>query len=172
MTEIPAVTLSDLVGDARGRAVPILTEGFVGIYRWHAKRTLREVSRVRAAEVDGTILGVSLLERLAPEVGYVYYLSVGLAHRRRGIGGVLLDDALGIFRRDGALVVYGAVEENNEASQALFRSRGFRLVERKETSYRDGGLGAWGLRRRMWLVGGEVLLGLRLVSERAGSPSE
>jgi ribosomal protein S18 acetylase RimI-like enzyme len=169
VTEDQRLALIDLVGDARERAVPVLKEGFVGIYRWHAKRTLRDVSMVRAAEVDGTILGVSLLERLAPDVGYVYYMSVGLTHRRRGIGGVLLDDALRIFRRDGARVVYAAVEEDNEASLALFRSRGFRVVERKETSYRDGGLGAWGLRSRMWLVGGELLLGLRLAPEPAGS---
>lgn len=169
MTEPPGLTLSDLLGGARERAVPILKEGFVGIYRWHAKRTLREVPIVRAAEVDGAILGVSLLERLVPEAGYVYYLAVAQAHRHRGIGGVLLDDALRIFRRDGAQVVYGAVEEENQASLALFRSRGFRPVERKETSYRDGGLGAWGLRRRMWLVGGEVLMGFRIAPAPASS---
>jgi ribosomal protein S18 acetylase RimI-like enzyme len=171
VTEVVGLTLTDLVGDARERAVPVLKEGFVGVYRWHAKRTLREVPTVRAAEVDGTILGVSLLDWLAPEVGYVYYLSVGRSHRQRGIGGLLLDDALGIFRRGGATVVYGAVEEDNQASLALFRSRGFRMVERKETSYRDGGLGAWGLRSRMWLVGGEVLLGLRLVSASSSPPA-
>jgi ribosomal protein S18 acetylase RimI-like enzyme len=164
VTEVQGLTLTDLVGEAREHAVPVLKEGFVGIYRWHAKRTLREVSRVRAAEVGGEVLGVSLLERLTPEVGYVYYLSVSLAHRRRGVGGALLDDALAGFGRDGVEVVYGAVEEDNDASLALFRSRGFRGVERKETSYRDGGLGAWGLRSRMWLVGGEVLMGLRIAS--------
>ena len=169
VAKVPGLTLTDLVGDARERAVPILKEGFVGIYRWHAKRTLREVSLVRAAEVDGTIVGVSLLERLVPEVGYVYYVSVGQAHRHRGIGGALLDDALSGFSRAGAQVVYGAVEEGNDPSLALFRSRGFRAVERKETSYREGGLGAWGLHRRMWLVGGEVLLGLRLTPDPASS---
>jgi len=168
MSKPPRWELTDLVGEARERAVPVLKEGFVGIYRWHAKRTLREVSLVRAAEVDGAILGVALLERLAPEVGYVYYVSVGQAHRREGIGGALLDDALTGFGRAGAQVVYGAVEEDNDPSLALFRSRGFRVVERKETSYREGGLGAWGLRSRMWLVGGEVLLGLRLSPSPSG----
>ena len=65
-------------------------------------------------------------------------------------------------------MAYGAAEEENEASIALFRSRGFRPVERKELSFREGGLGAWGLRSRMTLVGGEVLMGLRLSS--AGPP--
>jgi ribosomal protein S18 acetylase RimI-like enzyme len=162
----PAMRLIDLDGEAREQAVPTLKEGFVGIYRWHAKRTLRTVSRVRAAFVGEAIVGVALLERLVPEVGYVYYLSVGLAHRKHGVGGVLLDDALSHFRSEGAEVVYGAVEEENRASLALFRSRGFRTVERKELSYRDGGLGAWGLRSRMWIVSGEVLLGIRIAPHR------
>lgn len=90
------------------------------------------------------------------------HLSTALAHRREGLGALLLDDALALFRREHALVAYGAAEEDNVASIALFRSRGFRTVERKELGFREGGLGAWGLRSRMTLVGGEVLLGLRL----------
>jgi ribosomal protein S18 acetylase RimI-like enzyme len=158
-TELRITTLD---GDAREQAIPVLKDGFEGIYRWHAKRTLRSVSVVRAAWYGPDLVGVSMLERLVPEVGYVYYLSVSAQHRRQGIGGALLDDALARFRAEGAQVVYGAVEDDNEPSRDLFRSRGFRIVERKETSYRDGGLGAWGLRSRMWLVGGEVLFGLRI----------
>jgi ribosomal protein S18 acetylase RimI-like enzyme len=163
----PEVRLIDLDGADRDHAIPTLKEGFVGIYRWHAKRTLRTVSRVRAAVVAGEIVGVSLLERLVPEVGYVYYVSVKSAYRSHGIGGRLLDDALAHFRAQGAEVVYGAVEEDNGASLALFRSRGFREVERKESGYREGGLGAWGLRSRMWIVSGEVLLGLRIAPHAA-----
>ena len=156
------IEVVELAGAERERAVPVLKEGFEGIYRWHAKRTLRTATWVRAASLGGEIVGVSVLERLEPEVGYIYYLSVALAHRREGLGAVLLDDALELFRRENASVAYGAAEDDNAASIALFRSRGFRLVERKELSFRDGGLGACGLRSRMTLVGGEVLLGLRL----------
>ncbi len=156
------VQITTLEGPERDAAIPVLKDGFVGIYRWHAKRTLRSVSVVRAAWWRAELVGVAMLERLEPEVGYVYYLSVGAAHRHQGVGAALLDDALDRFRAEGIEVVYGAVEEDNEPSIALFRSRGFRRVERKETSYRDGGLGAWGLRSRMWIVSGEVLLGLRL----------
>ena len=151
----------DLDGAARERALPTLREGFVGIYRWHAKRMLGRVRSVRAAELGGEIVGVALLDRLAPEVGYVYYLSVGERHRREGIGGALLDDALERFRHDGTKVVYAAVEGDNRASHALFRSRGFRVVERHERGYRDGGLGPKGLRSRMWVVSGEQVLGIR-----------
>ncbi|MGD0588806.1 MAG: GNAT family N-acetyltransferase [Thermoplasmata archaeon] len=156
------VDLIDLVGDDRERAVQVLKDGFEGIYRWHAKRTLRSATWVRAAIIRGDVTAVSVLERLDPEVGYVYYLSTALSHRREGLGALLLDDALALFRREHALVAYGAAEEDNVASIALFRSRGFRAVERKELGFREGGLGAWGLRSRMTLVGGEVLLGLRL----------
>jgi ribosomal protein S18 acetylase RimI-like enzyme len=160
------VRLIDLEGEARSRAVPALDAGFTGIYRWHAKRTLRRVSAVRAAELQGVVVGVSLLELLVPEVGYVYYIAVLPDHRRTGIGGALLDDALARFRGQGAEVVYAAVQQGNHSSLALFVSRGFRVTERKERSYRDGGLGAWGLRSRMLVVSGEALLGVRLANPR------
>jgi ribosomal protein S18 acetylase RimI-like enzyme len=152
----------DVVGATREELVPLIKDGFVGIYRWHAKRTLFRIDRVRAVRSGGGWLGLSMLERLAPEVGYVYYIVVGSAARQRGLGGFLLDDALAIFGAAGVEIVYAAVEEDNAASIALFTSRGFRLVDKQERSYKEGGLGAWGLRSRMMVVSGEVLLGLRL----------
>ncbi len=158
----------DLSLSDREEAVPVIIDSFEGVYRWHAKRTLREASRVRAIRDEGRVVGVSMLERLAPEVGYVYYLAVARSHRARGLGRVLLDDALELFDREKVEVVYAAAEEDNVPSLALFRSRGFRLVERKELGYREGGLGAWGLRSRMRIVGGEVLLGKRIAPASAG----
>jgi ribosomal protein S18 acetylase RimI-like enzyme len=164
-----APRLLDLQGAERERALPILIDGFVGIYRWHAKRTLRRIASVRGAELGGEVVGVSMLELLTPEVGYVYYVAVLGRVRRLGIGGYLLDDALGRFRASGATVVYAAVEEENAASERLFLSRGFRRVDRREPGYREGGLGAWGLHSRMMLVRGEVLFGLRFHrTEEAG----
>lgn len=140
----------------------MLRDSFTGIYRWHAKRTLGRIERVRAATSGVAVLGFSMLELLVPEAGYVYYVAVGSAHRRRGVGGRLLDDALALFEAGGAQVVYGAIEEENQPSQALFRSRGFREVQRDEASFREGGLGAQGLRSRMMVVRGEELFGRRL----------
>ena len=166
---LPAgLRLVDLAGAERERAVPVIRDGFVGIYRWHAKRTLREVPTVRAVTRDGEVVGVSLLDRLAPEVGYVYYIVVLSALRRRGIARALLDDALASFGASGAWVVYAAVQADNLPSRRLFERRGFRSVERKETGWREGGLGAWGLRSRMRLVPGELLLGLRLAAAAEG----
>ena len=167
VTEPGQVALVDLHGDARERAVPVIRDGFVGIYRWHAKHTLREVPTVRAAELGGEVVGVSLLDRLVPEVGYVYYIVVLGAHRGHGLGGLLLDDALRLFRAQDVEVVYAAVQAGNVASLRICGRRGFRTVERKETGWREGGLGAWGLRSRMRLVPGERLLGLRLRNSRA-----
>ncbi len=157
----------DLTGGEREAAVPILRASFVGYYRWHAKRTLREADTVRGAHQGAELRGVAMLDRIAPEVGYVFYLAVAADHRREGVGAALLDDALDRFRGDGAVVVYGVVEPDNRPSLGLFRSRGFREVERRETSYREGGLGAWGLRSKMRIVQDELLLGLRLT---AGGP--
>ncbi len=160
------IEIRTLEGEARELAVPTLKEGFEGIYRWHAKRTLRSVGTVRVAMIEGRIAGVALLERLVPEVSYVYYLAVGADYRRRGIGRALLDDALSGFRSDGTEVAYAAVEEENRPSQQLFRSRGFRLVDRDEPNWQEGGLGARGLRSRMWIVRGELLFGLRLAAQK------
>lgn len=152
----------DLLGNRRELAVPILIDSFVGIYRWHAKRTLRRISLVRGAMAGDQLVGVSMLEDLAPGVGYVYYIAVRREHRKLHVGTFLLDDALDRFRSQRAEIVYAASEEDNAASLALFRSRGFRIIERDERGYREGGLGAWGLRSKMMVVSGEVLLGLRI----------
>lgn len=159
----PIVTLT---GPAREALVPILKESFTGYYRWHAKRQLREVPVVRALRRDGAWWGAAELDRLAPGVGYVYYLFVGRAHRRAGVGAALLDDALDRFRADGASLVYAVAEATNRGSLALFRSRGFRTVRANERSWQEGGLSPRGLRSRMWIVGGEVVLGRRLAAPR------
>ncbi|MCI4342653.1 MAG: GNAT family N-acetyltransferase [Thermoplasmata archaeon] len=157
--------IRDLTQAERELAVPVLIDSFTGIYRWHAKRTLRSISRVRGAWSGEELAGVSMLEFLEPPVGYVYYIAVRLAHRRRGVARRLLDDALELFGQHGARVVFAAAEEDNTASLRLFTERGFRLTEPKEQGWREGGLGAWGLRSRMMVVSGEVLLGLRLHPE-------
>lgn len=134
--------LIDLPAGARVVAVPLLVDSFVGIYRWHAKRTLRDAAWVRAARRGEELVGVSMLEPLTAEVGYVYYLAVLAAHRGEGIGARLLDDALDRFRQSHRWVVYGAAEAENAPSLGRLRSRGFRPVERRELGYVEGRLGA------------------------------
>ena len=159
----------DRSGGGREEVVPIIRACFTGYYRWHAKRTLRDVPWVRAAVVDGRLTGFSLLTLLAPEAGYVYYLAVDPAFRRRGVGARLLDDALRLLGGRAARVVYAAVEVDNDPSLALFRGRSFREVAKDEPHYTEGGLGAYGLRAKMRIVRGEALLGLRLDPTYAGT---
>ncbi len=172
-SDAPELVLTELTDGARENAVPVIVDSFTGIYRWHAKRTLRSVSRVRGAWRSGELVGVSMLELLDPAVGYVYYLAVLRSHRRSGVARRLLDDALDLFRKcrgpsrlrrggRGQLRLFAAVRE-----------RGFRPTAPKERSWREGGLGAWGFRSRMMVVSGELLLGLRLSPEpdaSAGPP--
>jgi ribosomal protein S18 acetylase RimI-like enzyme len=164
----PTLAIRDLPSSEREAAVPILVDSFTGIYRWHAKRTLHTIGRVRGAWAGRDLVGVAMLELLDPAVGYVYYLAVRNGYRRLGVGRRLLDDALARFREAGVRVVFAAAEEENAASLRLFEDRGFRRTEPKERSWREGGLGAWGLRSRMMVVSGEVLLGLRLREEPRG----
>jgi ribosomal protein S18 acetylase RimI-like enzyme len=164
----PRYPTVELLGPERDRAIAALKESFTGIYRWHAKRTLREISTVRAVEDDREVVDVSMTELLDADVAYVYYLFVAAAHRGRGIASTLLDEAIERFAGSGAEVVYAACEEENLPSLRLFSSRGFRTVGRKETGFREGGLGAWGYQSRMRLVRGELLLGRRLRSRAAG----
>ena len=168
----PPWRVEEIPPEGRDAALVPIRASFTGIYRWHAKRTLREISRVRGIRsATGDLIAISMIELLVPEVGYVYYVAVMPELRRHGLGRALLEDALTLFRGTGAEVVYAAVEEDNRASLALFQGGGFRAVERRELSYREGGLGAWGLRSRMRLVGGEILLGLRLRPHPAGGGS-
>lgn len=163
----------ELVGPDRDQVLPILKESFTGYYRWHAKRQLREVPVVRAFRVGTEWWGAIALDRLAPEVGYVYYVFTGRRHRRRGVARSMVDDALRGFRRERVAIVYAVVRATNRASLGLFRSRGFVPVAPDEKNWRDGGLGAWGLRSRMRIIAGERLLARRVagaVGRAASAP--
>jgi ribosomal-protein-alanine N-acetyltransferase len=63
-------------------------------------------------------------------------LAVAPALRRRGIGAVLLDDALAEAERRGARAVYLEVRQSNAAARALYRSRGFDEIGRRPRYYR------------------------------------
>jgi uncharacterized membrane protein YphA (DoxX/SURF4 family)/ribosomal protein S18 acetylase RimI-like enzyme len=170
MGSTASVRALDLALPERDRVLPVLREGFEGIYRWHAKRTLHRIELCRALVEGDRVVAFALLERIVPEVGYVYYVAVASDRRGQGYGGRLVDEAIERFRRQGARIVYAAAEEGNAASRALFLSRGFRTVERDEPVWQEGGLGARGLRGRMMLVHGEVLFGLRLAPEPSPDP--
>lgn len=143
--------------------LPILEESFEGLYLWHARRTLQSIEVVRAARTaDGEDAGLLMLKMLDETAGYVYYVAAPSRYRRRGIGGMLLDNAISYFAARGARDVYASVEDDNLGSKALFASRGFEKVEGSEMAGRYGRIRALLMYREMMVVPGELLLGKRL----------
>jgi len=136
----------------------ILEESFEGWYLMHSKRTLRDIELVRAAMTSGKPVGLVMLKILVESVGYVYYIAVAKASRKRGIGKLLLEDALRRFKASGMKEVFASLEKDNIPSEALFSSEGFARTSFGEVSKKHGGLHAVNMYREMLVVPGEVLL--------------
>ncbi len=158
MTAQEDVAIVDVPKRKRAGFEWILEEGFEGWYLMHSKRTLRDIELVRAAMTSGKPVGLVMLKMLVESVGYVYYIAVAKASRKRGIGKRLLEDALRRFKASGMKEVFASVEEDNEPSEALFSSEGFTRTSFGEVSKRHGGLHAVNMYREMLVVPGEVLL--------------
>lgn len=113
---------------------------------------------VRAAVSSGTPVGLVMLKTLDDEVGYVYYIAVSRAHRKKGVGRMLLDDALRCFAGAGMKEAYASVEAENAASEGLFRLEWFVKTSFGDVSKKHGGLHTLDMYRRMVVVPGEILL--------------
>lgn len=152
----------------------VLESSFTGIYLRHALRTISEVETVRAAFLDGEPVGLSMLKMLEAKAGYVYYIAVSGPHQRKGIGSVLLRDAIELLTSEGAVEVYASVGEHNAESNALFKGHGFRRTSYGEVSRKYGMLKAVGMYRAMFVVPGEVLLVLDglSITNLANEPGE
>jgi ribosomal protein S18 acetylase RimI-like enzyme len=151
------LSIRDVPFEERDNLVPILEEGFEGMYLWHAKKTLRDIELVRAANLNGEPAGLVMLKSLDKHLGYVYYIAVSTRMRGMGIGGKLLDNSLDYFFQKGMIEVYSSVEVDNEPSLKLFNSRGFRATSISELSRKYGMLKSNILRMKMLLVPGELL---------------
>ena len=136
----------------------ILDESFDGWYLRHSNRTLREIEIVRAAIASGKPVGLTMLKSIEGKVGYVFYIAVARANRKQGIGRLLVEDALELFRTRGLTQVFASVEEDNEPSERLFASEGFARTSFGEVSKNHGHLHALNMYRTMWVVPGEILL--------------
>ena len=136
----------------------ILEESFDGWYLLYSRRTLRDIKVVRAAMSSGKPVGLVMLKTLEGSVGYVYYIAVAKAQRRKGIAKLLLEDALARFKSSGMEEVFASVEEDNEPSEALFASEGFTRTSFGEVSKKHGNLHTLNMYRAMLVVPGEILL--------------
>src|SRR5438093_11442569 len=125
MTAQDNITIVDVPARKSASLEWILEESFEGWYLMHSKRTLRDVEVVRAAMSSGKPVGLVMLKTLEGSVGYVYYIAVAKAHRKKGIAKQLLADALRLFNASKVEEVLASVEEDNKPSEALFTSEGF-----------------------------------------------
>ena len=158
MTAPEDVMIVDVPSKKRAGLRWILEESFEGWYLMHSKRTLRGIELVRAATLSGEPVGLVMLKTLEGKVGYVYYIAVATAYRKKGIAKQLLENALQHFKASNVEEVFASVEENNKPSEALFASEGFTRTSFHEVSKRHGSLHTLNMYREMLVVPGEVLL--------------
>jgi ribosomal-protein-alanine N-acetyltransferase len=133
----PASAFADLIGAAHARVVVAL-DASAG----HASDDASD-------DADGdALLGYCVLLHAADE-GEIANIATAASARRRGIGGLLLDDALRAAEHIGARAVYLEVRTSNEAARALYASRGFVAVGRRRGYYRQPLEDALVLRREL-----------------------
>lgn len=84
----------------------------------------------------GTAVGF-LVSRFYGEEWHIMDLVVTFHERRRGLGGLLLDDLLQSLSVDATVVL--EVRRGNEAAIALYSSRGFNMVGVRRGYYGNGG---------------------------------
>lgn len=91
----------------------------------------------RVVEDDaGAVVGF-LVARFYGDSWHIMDLAVTFRERRRGLGGLLLDDLLHALPVDATLVL--EVRRGNEAAAALYSSRDFRTVGVRRGYYADTG---------------------------------
>lgn len=69
----------------------------------------------------------------------IYSLNVHPAHRRGGVAGLLMNNALEILKERGFAKVTLEVGVNNQAAQNLYRSKGFTADKTLHNYYKNGG---------------------------------
>lgn len=137
----------------------VLETSFEGWYLSHSKRTLREIEKVFAAKISGVNVGVVMLKKIDPTIGYVYYIAVAAAYRGRKIGSALLEYSLDYFSNLGMDTVFASLTvEHGGESKALFESHGFVETGFGRVSKKYGRLHAINMYRKMLVVSGELVV--------------
>ena len=101
---------------------------------------------VLVAERGGAVLGYTYAGVEGPDymalrgpAGVLYDIVVDPAHRRQGVGRMLLDATLAALEARGATRVVLSTAERNESAQRLFARAGFRRTMIEMTRELDGG---------------------------------
>ncbi len=158
MTAQEGIEIVEVPAEKRIGLEWILEESFEGWYLVHSRRTLRDVDVVKAAKLSGKPVGLVMLKTMEGTVGYVYYIAVARANRKKGIAKLLLEDALQRYKATGVQEVFASVEKDNVPSEALFASEGFTKTSFGEVSKKHGKLHTLNMYNAMRVVPGEILL--------------
>lgn len=95
----------------------------------------RAYARLRVAEdKEGTIIGYCVLLRAADE-GEIANICCAPEVRGRGIGGLLLDDALAAADASGVGATFLEVRTSNTPARRLYERRGFVQVGKRRNYY-------------------------------------
>jgi ribosomal-protein-alanine N-acetyltransferase len=78
----------------------------------------------------------------AADEAHLLNLCIEPGWQRRGFGGMLLENAIRIARRNGCSSMYLEVRPSNPAGMSLYRNRGFVVVGRRPGYYSSSGVGA------------------------------
>ena len=118
--------------------VAIERAAFTDPWSRRAFQDLLSQPHVRARVVDGPdgVAGYALASVVADE-GEILNFAVEPAARGRGLGHIMLDALLDMFRREGASRVFLEVRESNEAALHLYQSAGFRSRATRRAYYRN-----------------------------------
>lgn len=97
---------------------------------------LSHARTVVAADSRCTVVGYCIVVGAADE-GEIANIAVAPSAQRRGIGALLLDDAIASSARIGFRRLFLEVRTSNEPAIALYLSRGFFTVGRRRAYYRE-----------------------------------
>lgn len=112
-----------------------------GVEEWYAPERMRmeiesDDALVPVAESEGDIIGFA--HSVEDEGGgTILRIYVAPEHRKRGVGGDLLEHARDELKARGAERVHAMVLAENELGNEFYRRRGFELVEESETVIRE-----------------------------------
>jgi ribosomal-protein-alanine N-acetyltransferase len=89
------------------------------------------------ADIGGKIIGFIVLMEIGREAKILSF-AVKNEFRRMGIGSMLLDIALKRCREKGKTRIFLEVRVSNKVAQALYKKKGFEIVETIPNYYSDG----------------------------------
>jgi len=85
---------------------------------------------------DGRLAAYALAS-VVTDQGEILNLAVEPGSRRRGLGHILLDAMLDMFRRESVATVHLEVRASNAAALQLYEAAGFRSVSTRRAYYRN-----------------------------------